>query len=59
MDKVHYYMYLHIASIKFIARNKTRLFLVRSSFLLARTTTLPVVALLSAVLLRRMNWVAT
>ena len=68
VDKVHVYMCLHIALIKSTARNKTRIFLVCSSFLLAGssfwpkrsgTTMSPLVVLLSAVLLRRMKWVAT
>ena len=35
MGKVHFYMCLHIASIKSTARNKTRFFLFGSPFILA------------------------
>ena len=68
MDKVRVYMCFHIASNNSTAGNKTKFFLARSSFLPARAsfwpkrsrrTTQPLVALLSAVLLRGMTWVAT
>ena len=41
MDEVHVYMWLHTASIKTTAGNKTRLFLVSSMFLLARASLWP------------------
>ena len=69
MDKLHLYICFHNASIKSTtAGNKTRLFpspfltlLAGSSFWPKRsgTTTQPLVTLLSALLLRRLKWVAT
>ena len=68
MDEVRVYLCLHFASNKIIVANKISFFLIRSTFPPARdslwpkssgTFTQPLVALLSAVLLRRMNGVAT
>ena len=69
MDEIHVYKCSHLAPTKFTAGNNTRLsLLVRSSFPPARaslwpkhsgTTTWPQVALLSAMLQRRMNRVTT
>ena len=41
MEKVHVYMFLHIASFESTAGSKTRLFLVRSSFLPAGSAFCP------------------
>ena len=68
MDEVHVYVCLHTALMKFTAGDKTRLFLgpflIFTSWSLIldeefRNDYVAACSMLSAVLLRRMNWVAT